>query len=55
MHFINLGKLNFIIGQLENFNSLYMGNLEHKLISTATLLTNIDSNVKHLQVNFKVS
>ncbi|XP_026469522.1 uncharacterized protein LOC113373442 [Ctenocephalides felis] len=38
-----------VTGQLDKFNSLYLGSLEQKLISTATLLTNIDSNVKHLQ------
>ncbi|XP_049853792.1 uncharacterized protein LOC126335000 isoform X2 [Schistocerca gregaria] len=34
---------------LEKFNTLYLGKLEHRMVTTATTLSSIDSNVKNLQ------
>ncbi|XP_015512430.2 uncharacterized protein LOC107218903 isoform X1 [Neodiprion lecontei] len=38
-----------IAGQLDKFNSLYLGKLEHRMLTTSTLLASIDSNIHGLQ------
>ncbi|KAF4528891.1 hypothetical protein B566_EDAN017334 [Ephemera danica] len=39
--------------QLDRFNTLYVGKLEARMLSVATLLANIDANIKNLQVSPK--
>ncbi|XP_012264272.2 uncharacterized protein LOC105690770 isoform X2 [Athalia rosae] len=38
-----------IAGQLDKFNNLYLGKLEHRMLTTSTLLASIDSNIHGLQ------
>lgn len=36
-------------GQLDKFNNLYLGKLEHRMLTSSTLLASIDSNIHGLQ------
>ena len=41
--------LHLLIEQLERFNGLYLNKLENRMLTSATSLAHIDSNVKNIQ------